>query len=114
MRALEPAIQVCPVAAKMPETTPFTALSMAASAKTMLADGGKSANIVFADAAIDNAVKGVVSGIFAATGQTCIAGSRALIQRSIHDQFVDKLVTLAKTARMGDPALDTTQVGPIT
>lgn len=76
--------------------------------------GGKSANIVFADAAIDNAVKGVVSGIFAATGQTCIAGSRALIQRSIHDQFVDKLVTLAKTARMGDPALDTTQVGPIT
>ena len=76
--------------------------------------GGKSANIVFADAAIDNAVKGVVSGIFAATGQTCIAGSRALIQRSIHDQFVEKLVTLAKTARMGDPALDTTQVGPIT
>ncbi|MDP3319979.1 MAG: aldehyde dehydrogenase family protein, partial [Bosea sp. (in: a-proteobacteria)] len=76
--------------------------------------GGKSANIVFADAAIDNAVKGTVSGIFAATGQTCIAGSRALVQRSIHDEFVDKLVALAKTARMGDPALDTTQVGPIT
>ena len=76
--------------------------------------GGKSANIVFKDAALDNAVKGVVSGIFAATGQTCIAGSRALIHRSIHDEFIDKLVALGRTARMGDPLLDTTQVGPIT
>jgi len=76
--------------------------------------GGKSANIVFKDAALDNAVKGVVSGIFAATGQTCIAGSRALIHRSIQDEFVDKLVALGKTAKMGDPLLDTTQVGPIT
>jgi aldehyde dehydrogenase (NAD+) len=76
--------------------------------------GGKSANIVFGDALIDNAVKGTISGIFAATGQTCIAGSRALVHRSIHDEFVDKLVGLGKTARMGDPALDTTQVGPIT
>ena len=70
--------------------------------------GGKSANIVFKDAVIDNAVKGVVSGIFAATGQTCIAGSRALIHRSIHNEFVDKLVALGETARMGDPLLDTT------
>src|SRR5579872_3287573 len=76
--------------------------------------GGKSANIVFKDAALDNAVKGVVSGIFAATGQTCIAGSRALIHRSIHNEFVDKLVALGETARMGDPLLDTTQVGPVT
>src|SRR5580658_6688472 len=76
--------------------------------------GGKSANIVFKDAVIDNAVKGVVSGIFAATGQTCIAGSRALIHRSIHDEFVDRLIALGRTARMGDPLLDTTQVGPIT
>lgn len=76
--------------------------------------GGKSANIVCKDAILDNAVKGVVSGIFAATGQTCIAGSRALIHRSIHDEFVDRLVALGKTARMGDPLSDTTQVGPIT
>jgi acyl-CoA reductase-like NAD-dependent aldehyde dehydrogenase len=76
--------------------------------------GGKSANIVFADASLDNAVRGAVAGIFAATGQTCIAGSRALVHRSIHDEFVDKLVALGKTARMGDPAVDTTQVGPIT
>jgi aldehyde dehydrogenase (NAD+) len=76
--------------------------------------GGKSANIVFADANFDNAVKGVVSGIFAATGQTCVAGSRALIQRSIYDEFVSKFVDFARTARMGDPLDTATQVGPIT
>jgi (Z)-2-((N-methylformamido)methylene)-5-hydroxybutyrolactone dehydrogenase len=76
--------------------------------------GGKSAQIVFADANLDNAVKGVVSGIFAATGQTCVAGSRALVHRSIHDEFVERFLKLARTARMGDPLLETTQVGPIT
>ena len=76
--------------------------------------GGKSPNIVFDDAEIDNAVKGAISGIFAATGQTCIAGSRLLVQQSIHDQFVEKLVALAKTAKMGDPMSLETQVGPVT
>ncbi len=76
--------------------------------------GGKSANIVFDDADMDAAVNGVVSGIFAATGQTCIAGSRALVQRSIHDQFVERLLALAKTAKMGNPLELTTQVGPVT
>jgi len=76
--------------------------------------GGKSANIVFADANLDNAVKGVVSGIFAATGQTCVAGSRALIHRSIHDTFVERFLALARTARIGNPLEETTQVGPIT
>jgi acyl-CoA reductase-like NAD-dependent aldehyde dehydrogenase len=76
--------------------------------------GGKSPNIVFDDAEIDNAVKGVVSGIFAATGQTCIAGSRLLVQRSIHDQFLEKLLAFAKTARMGDPMNRDTQIGPVT
>jgi acyl-CoA reductase-like NAD-dependent aldehyde dehydrogenase len=76
--------------------------------------GGKSANIVFDDADIDQAVKGVVSGIFAATGQTCIAGSRALIHRPILDTFVEQLLALAKTARMGNPLDMGTQVGPIT
>ncbi|MGZ8263229.1 MAG: aldehyde dehydrogenase family protein, partial [Burkholderiales bacterium] len=76
--------------------------------------GGKSPNIVFADADLDNAVKGAISGIFAASGQTCIAGSRLLVQRSIHDAFVEKLVAFAKTARMGDPMRPDTQVGPIT
>jgi aldehyde dehydrogenase (NAD+) len=76
--------------------------------------GGKSPNIVFDDAQIDNAVKGAISGIFAATGQTCIAGSRLLVQRSIHDAFVEKLVAFAQTAKMGDPMSTETQVGPVT
>jgi aldehyde dehydrogenase (NAD+) len=76
--------------------------------------GGKSPNIVFDDADMDNAVKGVISGIFAATGQTCIAGSRLLVQKNIHDEFVDKLVVFAKTAKMGDPMSFDTQVGPVT
>ena len=76
--------------------------------------GGKSANIIFDDADVENAVKGAISGIFAASGQTCIAGSRLLVHRSVHDRVVDGLVALAKTARIGNPALADTQVGPIT
>ncbi len=75
--------------------------------------GGKSANIVFADADLDNALKGVVSGILAATGQTCVAGSRALIHRSIVDEFVERFVALANTARMGNPLDPDTQIGPV-
>jgi acyl-CoA reductase-like NAD-dependent aldehyde dehydrogenase len=75
--------------------------------------GGKSPNIVFDDADFDQAVKGVVSGIFAAAGQTCLAGSRLLLQRSIHDQFVDKLVSFVRDAKIGDPSLAETQIGPI-
>ena len=76
--------------------------------------GGKSPNIVFDDADIEDAVNGAVSGIFAATGQTCIVGSRLLLQENIHDEFMEKLITLAKTARMGNPMNTETQVGPIT
>ena len=76
--------------------------------------GGKSPNIVFADADLDDAVNGVVSGIFAATGQTCIAGSRLLVEKPVHDEVVERVVALAKTAVMGNPRLETTQVGPIT
>jgi len=76
--------------------------------------GGKSANIVFDDADLDNAVKGAISGIFAATGQSCVAGSRLLVQESIYDTFVSKLVAFAKTARMGDPQESSTQIGPVT
>lgn len=76
--------------------------------------GGKSPNIVFADARLDNAVKGAIAGIFAASGQTCIAGSRLLVERPIHDEFVERLLAFAKEAKLGDPALPDTQVGPIT
>ncbi len=76
--------------------------------------GGKSPNIVFDDAVIDDAVKGAISGIFAATGQTCIAGSRLLVQDGIYDEFVKRLVEFARSARMGNPMEPTTQVGPVT
>lgn len=76
--------------------------------------GGKSPNIVFDDAVMDDAVKGVVAGIFAATGQTCLAGSRLLLQRTVYDEFLERLVDFAAQARMGDPASAQTQVGPVT
>jgi acyl-CoA reductase-like NAD-dependent aldehyde dehydrogenase len=75
--------------------------------------GGKSPNIIFDDADLDQAVKGVVSGIFAASGQSCQAGSRLLLQRSIHDLFVEKLVEFMSDVRLGDPSLPDTQIGPI-
>jgi aldehyde dehydrogenase (NAD+) len=76
--------------------------------------GGKSPNIVFDDANLEDAVYGAISGIFAATGQTCLAGSRLLVQDSIHDAFVDKLVEITRTARMGNPLDAETQIGPVT
>jgi (Z)-2-((N-methylformamido)methylene)-5-hydroxybutyrolactone dehydrogenase len=82
--------------------------------KVTLELGGKSPNIVFDDANMDDAVKGVISGIFAATGQTCIAGSRLLVHQSIHNSFSDRLVAMASTARMGNPMNPDTEVGPVT
>lgn len=76
--------------------------------------GGKSPNIVFEDADLEQAAFGAISGIFAATGQTCIAGSRLLVQDSIYDAFVERLLAVARTARMGDPMDPATQVGPVT
>ena len=75
--------------------------------------GGKSPNIVFDDADLDQAVKGTVSGIFAASGQSCQAGSRLLLQQSIHDVFVEKLIAFVRDAKIGDPSLPDTQIGPI-
>ena len=75
--------------------------------------GGKSPNIVFDDADLDAAVVGAIAGIFAAGGQTCIAGSRLLLQKTIHDRFVDRLVEMAASARIGDPMQASTHVGPI-
>jgi (Z)-2-((N-methylformamido)methylene)-5-hydroxybutyrolactone dehydrogenase len=76
--------------------------------------GGKSPNIVFEDAEIEAAVMGAISGIFAATGQTCIAGSRLLLQRSIHDRFLERLLEVARAAKIGDPMAPETSVGPVT
>ena len=76
--------------------------------------GGKSPNIIFADANLEAAVMGAVSGIFAATGQTCIAGSRLLVERSAVDEVTERIIEVAKAAKMGNPAEMDTQVGPIT
>jgi acyl-CoA reductase-like NAD-dependent aldehyde dehydrogenase len=81
--------------------------------KVTLELGGKSPNIVFADADLDAAVMGAISGIFAATGQTCIAGSRLLLQRSIHDRFVDKLAERAKKMQPSDPLDPKSRLGSL-
>ncbi|MGE0154220.1 MAG: aldehyde dehydrogenase [Reyranellaceae bacterium] len=75
--------------------------------------GGKSPNIVFADADFDLALVGVMAGIFAAAGQTCIAGSRAYVHADIYDRFVAALVERAKAIKLGDPLIGTTQMGPV-
>jgi aldehyde dehydrogenase (NAD+) len=82
-------------------------------ARLTLELGGKSAQIVFPDADIDAVVNGVVAGIFAAGGQTCIAGSRLLVQRSVHDEVVRRLVTRAEAIKLGDPTLPETEMGPV-
>lgn len=90
----------------------------AQAAKTMkrvsLELGGKSPNIVFDDADIDQAASGVISGIFAATGQTCIAGSRLLVQNSIKEKFTERVRELGASARKGDPMKSDTNIGPVT
>jgi aldehyde dehydrogenase (NAD+) len=82
-------------------------------ARTTLELGGKSAQIVFADADLPAAVNGVIAGIFAASGQTCIAGSRLLVQRAIHDQVVEAIAARAREIRLGDPLSDDTDMGPM-
>jgi acyl-CoA reductase-like NAD-dependent aldehyde dehydrogenase len=75
--------------------------------------GGKSPNIVFADADMKLAAAGAVSGIFGASGQMCTAGSRLLVQRSILEDFTSRLLELARNIRLGDPMDPDTDVGPI-
>jgi betaine-aldehyde dehydrogenase len=65
--------------------------------------GGKSPTIVFADADMDQAIAGVLYGVFSSTGQSCIAGTRLFVQRTIFDAFVDRLVRVARALRVGDP-----------
>ena len=75
--------------------------------------GGKSANIVFGDVDVPGVVNGVIAGIFAAAGQTCIAGSRLLAHESIADQLVDALSARAATIVLGDPRDPATEMGPV-
>lgn len=75
--------------------------------------GGKSPNIVFEDADLDVAINGAIAGIFGASGQSCMAGSRLLLHESIHDSFVEKLIAETKKIRLGDPMSADTQMGPL-
>ena len=75
--------------------------------------GGKSANIVFADADIASAANGIIAGIFAAAGQTCIAGSRALVHESVHDELLERVVARTRRITLGDPMKPETEMGPI-
>ncbi|KQO42020.1 MULTISPECIES: aldehyde dehydrogenase family protein [unclassified Aeromicrobium] len=81
--------------------------------KLTLELGGKGANIVFADAAVDQAVDGIVSGIFFNQGQVCCAGSRLLVQESVADEVVEKLKKRIETLRVGDPLDKNTDVGAV-
>ncbi|WP_430407709.1 aldehyde dehydrogenase family protein [Hydrogenophaga sp.] len=75
--------------------------------------GGKSPNIVFADADLDEAVPGAAMAVFNNSGQICSAGTRLFVERSIHDEFVERVAAFAKTLRVGDPLDPSTQLGPL-
>src|SRR5690606_26899398 len=75
--------------------------------------GGKSPTIVLEDADLDHAVAGVLYGIFSSSGESCIAGSRLFVARSLYDQFLQRLVRGAEQLRVGDPADPATQMGPL-
>jgi aldehyde dehydrogenase (NAD+) len=75
--------------------------------------GGKSANIFFDDVRVDDVLNGVIAGIFAAAGQTCVAGSRLLVHEKVADEFVEKIAARARTIRLGDPTSEDTEMGPM-
>ncbi|MCQ4632493.1 aldehyde dehydrogenase [Shinella sp. CPCC 100929] len=75
--------------------------------------GGKSPHVVFADVDIERAVNGVVAGVFAAAGQTCVAGSRCFVERSIYDRFVEALVERTNRIAIGHPMSETSDIGPL-
>ena len=75
--------------------------------------GGKSPVAVFEDADQENALNGITAGIFGASGQSCIAGSRLYLQKKIYDNFLDKLIKRANKIKLGGPMDPETQMGPI-
>ena len=82
-------------------------------AQVSLELGGKSPIVVFDDANLDSAVNGALSGIFGASGQSCVAGSRLLLQNTIADAFLERMVAMAGQIKIGDPLADDTEMGPI-
>src|ERR1700680_3966470 len=81
--------------------------------KVTLELGGKSANVIFADADLDRAARSAASGIFFHAGQVCSAGSRVLVQRPVYDEVVERLAQRAKSVTLGDPSQKETSMGPL-
>jgi acyl-CoA reductase-like NAD-dependent aldehyde dehydrogenase len=75
--------------------------------------GGKSAQVVFPDANLDAAANGVIAGVFAATGQTCMAGSRLVVHEDVKEALVERVVARAKTIKIGNPLDPATEMGPM-
>lgn len=80
---------------------------------TILELGGKSANIVFADADLSRAALGAQAAVFSAAGQSCVAGARLLVQRAVHGEMVERLAEAAARIAIGDPTRTETEVGPV-
>ncbi len=90
------------------------ARSTAGSGKRLTLElGGKAANVIFADAPMDQAVEGIVQGIYFNQGHVCCAGSRLLVEESVHDEVVDRLTNRIRTLRLGDPLDKNTDIGAI-
>jgi aldehyde dehydrogenase (NAD+) len=97
-----------------PETARHVVRSSAENlASTSLELGGKSPFIVFADADLESAANAQVAGIFAATGQSCVAGSRLVVERTVKDRFLEILKAKAEAVRLGSPLDMATEVGPL-
>lgn len=75
--------------------------------------GGKSPNIVFADADLDKAIPAAAMAVFANSGQICSAGTRLFVQSSIREEFMERLAAFTRTIRVGDPLNPETQIGPV-
>ncbi len=75
--------------------------------------GGKSANVVFADADLERAAAAAPYAVFDNAGQDCCARSRILVQKSVYDRFLDELIAATKRVRVGDPADESTEMGPL-
>jgi aldehyde dehydrogenase (NAD+) len=97
-----------------PDVGPIVATSAGKALKPVVLElGGKSANIVFEDSVLEDACKGAQAAIFSTSGQSCVAGSRLLVQRSIYDKFIEMVTSGMSQIQLGDPLLETTEIGPV-
>jgi acyl-CoA reductase-like NAD-dependent aldehyde dehydrogenase len=82
-------------------------------ARVTLELGGKSAQVIFPDADLEAAANGVIAGVFAATGQTCMAGSRLIVHEDVHDELVERVAARAREIVLGNPLDEATEMGPL-